>query len=121
MTSIVRSTNDYTTGKWYFEVTVNAASVIGNVGVGVDNNVESLNGAAGQSGSICWTGNGSVNYNSTSGAYTAASFTVGDVLGVAVDLVNMAIWFRDNGGNWNNSGSANPATNTEKLSNTFKR
>ncbi len=108
--SLVRSTTSLSTGKWYFEVTVNVAAVIGNVGVGVDNDAESLSGAAGQAGSICWVGNGNVNYNGTLDVYAAAAFSVGNTLCVAVDLVNMEIWFRVNGGNWNNSPTANPAT-----------
>jgi hypothetical protein len=30
---------------------------------------------------------------------------------IAVDLDNAKIWFRVGAGNWNNNGSANPATN----------
>ena len=111
MAYLVRSTNFYFTGKWYFEITVNAAAATINVGVGVDNDVEPLTGAAGQAGSICWTGGGNVNYNGTLGAYSAATFAVGDVLCVAVDLVNMEIWFRNKGFNWNNSPTADPASN----------
>jgi hypothetical protein len=36
---------------------------------------------------------------------------VGNILGVATDLVHGQIWFRVNGGNWNNSPTANPTTN----------
>jgi hypothetical protein len=39
-----------------------------------------------------------------------------DNMGVAVDNGNQKIWFRLNGGNWNNSGTANPATNTLGIS-----
>jgi hypothetical protein len=38
----------------------------------------------------------------------------GDVIGIAVDLDNRMIWFKKvsgTPGNWNNSGTANPATN----------
>lgn len=41
----------------------------------------------------------------------AASLVTGDNVGIAVDTTNNRIWFRINGGNWNNSPSANPATN----------
>lgn len=34
----------------------------------------------------------------------------GDTLCFAADIPSGLIWFRTNGGNWNNSGSANPAT-----------
>ena len=36
----------------------------------------------------------------------------GDYIDVAVDMVAKKFWVRVNGGNWNNNGSANPATNT---------
>lgn len=41
---------------------------------------------------------------------TLAAFAQGDRVDVAFDPINRLIWFRVNGGNWNNSGTANPAT-----------
>lgn len=109
---LVRSITTHTTGQWYFEITINAAAKLSDVGVGVDNGTENLNLSGGQAKGICWVGSGSVNYNGTLNAYLASTFFVGDILGVAVDITNAKIWFRENGGNWNNSASANPATNT---------
>jgi len=108
--SLVRSTNNHTTGKYYFEVTVTAAAIAAQVGVGVDDGTENLNLPGGQAGGICWCGNGSVNYNGALAIYHAATFTVGDILSVAIDLTGSLIWFRDNAGNWNNNPAANPAT-----------
>ena len=39
---------------------------------------------------------------------TIAAF--GDVIGVAINFTTKNVWFRDGTGNWNNSGTANPAT-----------
>jgi hypothetical protein len=39
------------------------------------------------------------------------ALTAGDVVCLAIDHPNQRLWFRKNGGNWNNSGTANPATN----------
>jgi hypothetical protein len=97
--------------KYYFEVTITAASPVGQVGVGIDNGVESISNQA-AIGAICWCGDGSVNYNGNLAVYNAGPFNVSDTLGVAVDFVNNRIWFRDGAGNWNNSATANPATNT---------
>jgi hypothetical protein len=110
--SLVRSSTSQFATKVYFETTVNVAAAVGQVGAGIDNNAENLTGPAGQAGSVCWCGDGSVNYNGNLAVYRASTFAVGDVLGVAVDLQNFLIWFRDNGGNWNASGSANPSTAT---------
>lgn len=38
------------------------------------------------------------------------SFGQGDVICIAVDAPNVKYWFRVNNGNWNGSGTANPAT-----------
>lgn len=47
-----------------------------------------------------------------------ASFGAGDNIGVAVDITNHKIWFRKNGGLWNNDilANQNPATGTGGLS-----
>jgi hypothetical protein len=38
------------------------------------------------------------------------------VVELAVDIPNKLLWLRKNGGNWNNSGAANPATGAGGLS-----
>jgi hypothetical protein len=43
---------------------------------------------------------------------TIATYAQGDTVDMAVDFDHSTIWYRINGGNWNNSGTANPATNT---------
>jgi hypothetical protein len=53
---------------------------------------------------------GTVYRNTISPVTTVASYVVGDTVDFSVDRVNNLIWFRTNGGNWNNSASANPST-----------
>jgi hypothetical protein len=89
--NLVRSITSHATGSWYFEMTPNVAADITKIGVGIDNNVESLTSGAGQAG------DGTVNYNGTAGAYSATPFSVGDVLGVNVNLTSGTIQFRRNG------------------------
>jgi len=49
-------------------------------------------------------------------AWTSASVQ-GDSVDMAIDFDNREIWFRRNQtGNWNNSGTANPSTNTDGFS-----
>jgi hypothetical protein len=43
---------------------------------------------------------------------TIATFTTGDVLSIAIDFPNRLFWGKVNSGDWNNSGTANPATGT---------
>lgn len=114
--NLVRSNVSHSSGQYYFEMTVASAVILSAIGVGVDNGVEPLTrpaGQAGTTGGICWVGNGGVSYNGITNAYVIAPFSVGDVLGVAVDIGNQLIWFRDNGGNWNNNASANPVTGSQ--------
>lgn len=59
--------------------------------------------------------NGIVSYNGATLA-TLATAAPGDLIDVAIDMANKAIWVRINSGNWNGSGTANPATNTGGLS-----
>jgi len=113
---LVRSNVSHASGKYYFEMMINAATNLALVGVGVDNGVESLNGVGGQAGGILWLGNGNVVYDGLGIAAAVQSFNVGDVVGVAVDVTDALIWFRDAGGNWSNNGSANPATGAGGLS-----
>jgi SPRY domain len=113
--NVSRTTTSHSTGKYYFEVTVVLA--VGSVtqGIGVINSTESVTNNA-----LGFSGTNSIGYFTSNGAYylnsvhtgNFASATTGDVVGVAVDLTNNNIWWRTNAGNWNNSGTANPATNT---------
>lgn len=97
---LVRSQTSHTTGSFFYEMVFNVATSIAQVGVGIDNNFESLILAAGRAGSICWQGDGTVNYNGSFGVYSASSFSVGDVLGVDTDLTGKTIRFRVNGGSF---------------------
>jgi hypothetical protein len=109
----VRATDFKTAGKYYFEVTVNTITNADD-GVGIADSVASLTGIGAvpthaallfRSGSI-W-----VNNSNTLGGF--GTLSNGTVVGIAVDLDNETIWFRlGAAGNWNNSGTANPSTNT---------
>jgi hypothetical protein len=99
-------------GKLYFEVTCVSAGTAVYVGIG---NVLASNASAQYVG----ISTNSYGYYSSNGVYTGAanqsaigSYTTGDVICVAVDIANKKVWFRKNGGNWDNNGTHNPATNT---------
>ena len=91
--TIVRATIGVTSGKWYWEVTQGTAN---EVLVGVANSSASLTQFLGQ------TANGwgydsfnGAKYNGTSGAY-GATFTTGDVIGIALDMTAGTIVFYKN-------------------------
>lgn len=66
---------------------------------------------------IGWDGDNRILSNSAV-VTNIQTYTFGDTCCMAVDLTNSKIWFRTNGGNWNNDviGNQNPATNTGGIS-----
>jgi len=115
-TSIGLGTTAVTTAqKKYFEATVNTVS--SQASAGLANNTVSFSGGR-------WLGEGtnSVGYENNGNVYaggsqigTVGTFGNGAVISVAVDFAAGKVWFRLNGGNWNGSPTADPATNTGGL------
>jgi len=95
----VRGTIGATSGKWYFETTIanggtgTAASIVGIATSAVSITTAPFGNSVYQWGYL-YTGN-KIN-NSTSSAY-GASFTNGDVIGIAYDLDNLTLTFYKNG------------------------
>jgi hypothetical protein len=107
-----RAIASHSSGKFYFEHTVLATNSNDQLGFG--NATESL-GSVGQStNSVGWKflSGGAVQINGSTIGTAAGGVAVSDVLSAAVDFTGKLIWFRVNAGNWNNSGTANPATGT---------
>jgi hypothetical protein len=118
-----RSVASHSIGKFYFEVTL-TTSAFGGDAVGIANASEVLNGSAAgsSSNSVGWefpaNSTGNVTINGTAiGTAAGNAGEAGDIVGIAVDLTAGLIWFKFqfvvNVGintNWNNSGTANPAT-----------
>jgi hypothetical protein len=113
--NLVRSIVSASSGKKYCEITadikVNNGTDLG-VGTGAEALTNWVGATADSVGWIGGDGNIWLNSNPITGV---ATWTQGDTLCIAFDIDNMRIWFRTNGGNWNNSGTANPATNTEGI------
>ena len=65
--------------------------------------------------SIGFNSGGEYWYNGSLQSSGLPTWTTGDVIDVAVDLLNGSIWIRVNGGYWNNDSGANPSTNTGYL------
>ena len=108
-----------TSGKWYWEVKISASQDREFIGIS--------DRPAGASDFTAWTGaNGSVAYYSNSGDYrkgSAGSNTsygdshgVNDIVGIALDVDNMKLYFSKNG-TWQNSGDpTSGATGTGAIS-----
>ena len=109
------------TGKRYFEMVLvdsfNGGAIGLIWGIGRSN---FRNGVLGQDiGQLGWPSGGAIqsrwDFSVFGSSYTVASiqgWASGNTLCCAVDLDARLIWFRTNGGNWNNSGTADPATGT---------
>jgi hypothetical protein len=107
----VRSNSLKTTGKLYFEVLAGTQAFTGNVyNCGILTSAGTFFNA--------WNGNncfmvytdGTIMSNNTNSGSVVAAWTTGDVICFAIDLTARVAWLRKNGGNWNGSGTANPAT-----------
>ena len=92
--SICRGTFGVSTGKWYWENTINSTSS-GN-GVGIATSQASLNNYLGADAyGYCYY-QGASKYNNGSGSAYGASYTTGDVIGIALDLTAGTLTFYKN-------------------------
>lgn len=97
-------------GKFYYEVKMTgSAPLYESVGVvpyvsWKDIDGETIGaGASSEAESVGYTQSGTVIQNNST-QYTGTSYTIDDVVCVACDLDNRAVYFRKNGGSWENSG-----------------
>jgi hypothetical protein len=111
------------TGKFYAEFTAGTVSGA-NVFVGIQNSSAAVTavfpGSSSNGVGYTYSTGGRVIINSTNVA-TIGTFTTGSVVSMAVILdpvtpANQQIWFRVGNGNWNGSGTANPATGVGGIS-----
>jgi hypothetical protein len=106
-----------TSGKWYVEIafttiTSGSGSNLG-VGLGTTTSNYSQMGASALTGNMCYQ-SGNLWANNASTGVSLGARSSGDVIAIAIDLDNRKIWFKKvnaTAGNWNNNGSADPATN----------
>jgi hypothetical protein len=106
----VRSTTSQTSGKFYFEVTWLSATGGVDAGCGIATSAAVLTSMGSTALGIALVyQSGAIYVNGTNTGISIGTNTA--PVCIALDLTNSRIWFRIGGGNWNNSGTANPATN----------
>jgi hypothetical protein len=112
----VRSVASKGSGKFYFEAVYTTAATPAQNVIGIANSTHTLTDFVGASLNGCgWGGDGTVYINGADVGGATQGWAQGDTLCIAVDIDAELIWFRTNGGNWVNSGTANPATGTEGI------
>ena len=110
--AFARTVGSHSTGKYYFEVKATTATGGSDyaAGLAIASTVAG-DGATSNNLAISYV-SGAVYINGTQQGVNLLGNWSGQTLGVAVDLGAGQIWLRVNAGNWNASGTANPATNT---------
>lgn len=114
--STALSTTSKSSGKWYFEATVNAIGGTTAFTFGVARSLPSGNEIGAFAGQVSFAafGPGFLANGTTKATGTSASN--GQVIGVAIDFTNTNVWiFVPGSGLWNNTVGDNPATNTGGL------
>jgi hypothetical protein len=120
-TAGVRAASSQTAGKFYFEA---ALTLFGGGGSGTEIGVATAaatlsgNGLAGQAVlTNAKTVSGAIWIDGSNSGSALGGLSSGNTIGIAVDLTARLIWFRiAPSGNWNGSGTANPATGIGGLS-----
>lgn len=103
-------------GKYYFEVKwTTITSGIGSnssIGVGTTASTYTAMGAGGTTGIVNYVGGSIYSNGANTGVGVGGTWSAGQTEGIAVDLDNRKIWFRNSpSGNWNGNATYNPATN----------
>lgn len=110
------------TGKYYFEVLWGGTVAGTDTAVGITLGTTNLGtvGTNGVNSAIAYAGTGTIFYNGVTTGIGGQTVTAGQYSRVALDKLNNAIYFSTTVGgvcgNWNNSGTANPSTNTGGIS-----
>jgi hypothetical protein len=112
----VRSTTGHlsaTVGKYYAEIRLdNPSAAIEDVGLKIGS--EAINSVGTYSATIA-TSSGAIRKGGTQIGSLGSAGAVGDAICIAWDTGAKQIWFRKNGGLWNNDAAANPATGANGL------
>lgn len=113
----VRSVDAQFSGKYYWEVTATTWTIVGTgVGISLPGANFTTLGNTGTGGAMLGH-NGNINVNGTNVVTGGGTQTSGTVVNLAIDLTAGLFWAKSTVMvNWNNSGTANPATGTGGVS-----
>jgi hypothetical protein len=111
----VRASAGKSSGKWGFRVTPTIGST-GEILIGIATSSASLSNGVGLDNNAYGynAGNGTV-YKNSVGQATYAPYSNTQPVDIVCDFDNNRMWVRRNNGTWNNSGTADPSTNTGGL------
>jgi len=94
----IRSTIAAPSGKWYAEMKITTASAADNQhGIVSDAAINSTGGVGERAKAYGYRGSGQVVSGGSVVSYSAASYTAGDIISIAMDLDNNLIFFYKNG------------------------
>ena len=106
----IRGNSSRSSGKSYWEYTYTTINTNG-LAVGVGTSSFNLTGGTTTNAAVVIRLNGPIQINNSASGSQIGTINPGNVIGVAVDFTAHLIWFRiAPSGNWNGSGTANPAT-----------
>lgn len=109
----VRTVDSLGSGKFYWEYTWTTSQSNFQVIIGVGTASAAFATVAGNivGAAAIQSGDGGIYVNNTTSLAALGAIAQGNIIGLAVDVGGKLIWFRKApSGNWNNSGTANPAT-----------
>jgi hypothetical protein len=116
-THICRATKGQASGQYYFEVALSGVGAVGGTGTifGIATPTVALTGLNSVHSNVNQAfgiyDDGTILFNQNPTGANAGSFTAATVC-LAINMINLRGWIRVANGNWNGSGTANPATNT---------
>lgn len=113
----LRAIASHSSGKYYWEITINTIVTNTGVQVGVANSSMALTSyVSDTTNGVAWSDHTTgVRLNDTTpsnGSTGTETYAAGDIVCLALDLDNLKLWVRKNNNNWMGSGTADPATNT---------
>jgi hypothetical protein len=108
----VRTVSSKTTGKFYTECKWVATPTGGDTGFGWATAASTLTslGVSSPTATICFK-SGALWANGSSTGISLGTFAINDFICCAIDLTVSRVWYRKNGGLWNNNASGDPAAN----------
>lgn len=107
----VRSISSYTSGKKYMEWFVNVGVNAFDSAFGVANATADLTAVTTTGEAGYFEGDTTIFGNNGTVLTGLSTYSQLITMGMAVDFGNLKIWFRNNGGNWNNNPSGDPVAN----------